>query len=848
MIAPLFGRKSTSPSFAFLLLASLFVGILLIGNNNLVAAEERTLEESSGSSNNDNGGDDSPVESCIKATEALIGEDSDAAALSLDEDIGTYENSVELLMTDEDWSFGFSADSVEDFRDACDNYNDVRYNLQGGDEESSEPFVIFKELDGNLTMTCDMPEMKVTGKTVTFYGIADCFANTENCRGISSMELAENFWESVGLDCRATSEEGSDEDGKDEDEKEEEEGSEDESNSVMEEGDPAEENAEGDNSEGQEQTASEELTPGDNDDSNERLPFLTDEDMACFDATDDFVSGNAGLTSAIETYDSTQVSKTEENGIETIGYPMEAAMAMKSACELNQGHWAFVEKKSFTCVIEGMETISVHVHHYGVCLDRNDDCLQMDTTNLLRAELVDMGYNCWEDEDQDEESTAASSGDGIVDTESGQESESAGDVEENSSNTQGDTENETDESSYDDAGDDAADIAELLGLSESDQQCMGDSEAMVMQYPTLQSADEEYEQSMEVNTKSMTEMTIGYPDESVEEFKSICTSSDIGGYFVLIESQQLECTMMSVDIKMDLTNIADCLADTPECRDMDILLMMEDLFEAMGITCEEKGGADEEDADSSTANTSNADSNDTDHEMDNHQTGDDSSPSNELGMTDSDIACLTASTDFLDSSETLATATMDYGKSVIMTDPTKLGYDTSSSSEMEKVCEEEGGFWSFIESQDVTCVIQGHDRCINVYNFGNCLANNDDCQSMDPMVLVETFFIDVLHFSCTPGCDTTGPAPSPTSPSNKYPGDHSPSNYGLSSEQNEGSSSSIQFELPTFVVPVLVLFALVAVSFFVVKWVRARRMNARVEQRRTYEMTEISDLGFKVFT
>jgi len=684
---------------------------------------------------------------------------------------------------------------------------------------------------------------------------------------VTSMDMAKTLWENIGLECRPTNE-----DGNSDDKKNQEEGNKDESNPTVEEGDSTEEESEGDNSEGQEENASEQLTPGDNADSSERLPFLTDADVACMDSTSDFVNKYAGLKSALATYDDSKVSKKEESGVEVIGYPMEAASTMKSACELKKGYWSFVRSMNFTCVIEGMETIPVHVHHFGECLANIDDCLQMDTTSLVKSELHDMGYNCWENEEHDGESTYASSGDGSADTVSGEGNESGENIEGDSDTIESDTENEAQEGeNLDSDGDDqneqsnansngadgsgTSDVAELMGLSESDQKCMGDTLGLTMKHSTLQSATEEFEQSLDVDTNSLTDMRMGYPDESVEKLKSICTDSSIGGYFAIIEHEELDCEMMSVDVKITFTNLADCLADTPECKNMNIMMMMEDLFQSMGVKCQDKGDADGNGANSSTTSTTKPhakpNANDSGQGKENNGTGGGGSKSKDLDLTESDVACMTKSTNFVDSSDNLANATMAYEKAVIMNDRTKLGFNKSSASEMEKVCAEESGIWSFIESQDVTCVIQGHDRCINVYNFGNCIANNTDCQSMDPMVLVKTFFLDVLRFSCHAGCDknkdTTGHSPSSSPPSKKNPGGHSSSNYNLSSKQNNGTSSTSAFELPPFVVPIVVLFGLVAVGFFVINRLRASRRHQR-EERRTYEMTQISDLGFKVFT
>merc|ERR1712176_1163324 len=172
--------------------------------------------------------------------------------------------------------------------------------------------------------------------------------------------------------------------------------------------------------------------------------------------------------------------------------------------------------------------------------------------------------------------------------------------------------------------------------------------------------------------------------------------------------------MMSVDEKITLTNLADCLADTPECKNMNILMMMEDLSQTMGINCEEEGGVDENGAKSSTTNTTKPPhAKNNSHGNENSGSSSGGSQSQDLGLTESDIACMTKSTNFIESSDNLANATKFYERSAIMTDPTKLGFNESSASEMEMVCKQEGGLWSFIESQDVTCVIKGRDRCIN---------------------------------------------------------------------------------------------------------------------------------------
>jgi hypothetical protein len=258
-------------------------------------------------------------------------------------------------------------------------------------------------------------------------------------------------------------------------------------------------------------------------------------------------------------------------------------------------------------------------------------------------------------------------------------------------------------------------------------------------------------------------------------------------------------------------------------------VLIEDLWKEMGLSCREKMEADE--GDSTSSSTEHDDS--------------DSKESNEddldLDLTDAELACMADSTDFIESSVTLKNATLVYQKSVDMSDPTKLGYPAASASEMEQVCEEEGGLWSFTENDHVTCLIKGRDRCINVYNFGNCIASSSNCQNIDPFVMVKGFFGEVLHFSCRPTCDQHTKAPHKSSPV-----DHpsSKDNFGA---QQSNNSSSIGDKFSSFMTAAVVLCVIAAVALFGFFRYRAKSGRERMA-RPTYEMTEISDLGFRVFT
>jgi len=805
-------RINAAPSFPFLFLASLIVGNLLIGSSSVLAAEEDSLSNPS-ENTNDLGGDAattaSVVESCNQATVQLMSDESEASQ-NLQNAIETHSAAMESSMTDEEWSFGFSVNDSETYQNACTSYDE---SVAAGNVG-----VIWTAQDDRLKFTCDMPQMKVTGKKVELYGIGECLANTVECRAVTPMSLAKLLWENVGLECSATTNTtGNATAGVDESD-DETSGNQAKGNLTKDENDGANNTT---NTASEEKNDAENLSPGDETDSGDKLPFLTDDDVVCMTATAEYVKKDAGLASAIATFKDSQILKNDkETDVEVMGYPVEAAKTMKSACELKKGHWAFVKSMNFTCIIEGMETVPLHAFNFGSCLARTDACVAMDTTSVLRAELSDDGFNCWEDEEDKSGSAASSNG-------AGSETDNIND------SAKGEN---IDQDIGQDIDQDSSDIFDdmMLGLSESDQKCMTDTAILDEEHPLLTKATNDFGASMKLVMGDIKDMLFGFTDANVEKLRAVCNDSTIGGYFSLIEKKEFICDMMSVEADLKLTNIANCLADTPECRNMNALLLMEDIWTEMGLTCRDKTETDGED----TTPTMN------DNDSDSKESDKDDTLVKDLALTESEVTCMTESTSFINSSDVLSNATLVYQKSVQMTDPTKLGYTAASASEMEEVCEEQGGLWSVIESEDVTCIIQGRERCINVYNFGNCIANNDNCQSMDPMVLVRGFFMEVLKFSCRAKCDrhkdTNGHSAGHPSSSG------SNNNNNLSSNQQNTTIGS--GNLPKFVPLAFVLFLVVAVGFFGFYRYRTGNSERESSSRRAYEMTQISDLGFRTIS
>ena len=838
------GGTKPSPSIAFLFLVSIVL-LMMMGPccGSAIRGSTASAEEGNANANANAdrlrglANDEVAMLSCRDATVEFV-QQNDAVAEALESYEGT-----EIQSMDEGTGvefIGYPLEATNDMGDVC-----VQQNGHWAYAASL-----------NYTCSKTMGTDRTTPLHVENFGI--CFPPIDDCLetdAISLIELAPH----LGWDC-LYDEADSDSDGDLDKDKGEGEGE----NSGKSDQEPTDADA-------SEESGSDVLAPGDEADSSDTtLPFLTDGDVLCLDSTTEFINQNKGLASAIDTFKGSQIlTKDEETGVELFGYPEDTTNVMKSACELKKGHWAFVKSMSLTCVIEAMETIPLHVHNFGRCLTKTDDCLEMDTTSLLRADLAGLGFNCWEDDDDEESSgDGGVDGDNGADTKSGQGSESGGNAEENgdasetdpeTDSTEGETNNDQDsdmdtdgQDPSDDIDSELADLFAGMGLSESDTICMVDSAKFVADHPELEEAIEGFDGSMEIDAINEAFMTIGFSSTAADKLRSVCTDSTIGGYFSIIEKVEFDCSMMGVDLGLSMTNIANCMADTDECRNFNALQLMEDMWNSMEMTCIEKLDADEDNGKGATSSTTDTSSepdgsgggNDNDK-----PDGEDESLAKALGLTESEVACMSGLASFVESSEELSGATATYQKSVQMNDPTKLGYTAASASEMEQVCKDQGGIWSFIESEDVTCIINGQDRCINVYNFGNCITNNDDCQSMDPFVLVKGFFMEVLDFSCREKCDEHKDATAGQhSPSSAPHQNNNNNNGNLSSQQKNGSSSSSPNELPqSFTTAAIVLVVVVALGFF--GFYRYRASSGRERNvRSTYEMTDITDLGFESFT
>jgi len=720
---------------------------------------------------------DEDVASCMDSTTTFLQQDPGLASASK-----TFKDSQTLYTNEETGIqlFQYPLESANSMQETCENNNGMWL------------FVKFMDFTCTINSLKNMP-MQV-------YNFGRCLSKTEDCMAMDTTNLLQSELYGFGFNCL---------------DDEESSGSRPSVSGVDSDVDvPADDKA---------------------DSENDRLPFLTDEDVACMASTTAFIQQNPGLASASKTFqDSQSLYLDEETGIEKFKYPLESANAMRAACELNDGMWTYVESMDFTCAISGMETLPLQVHNFGRCIAKTEDCIEMDTISLLQAELSGLGFNCWEN--------GSSPTDSVADTGNSEGSESDGNAEENGEQEYNDQDTDAflDQNDGDSLEDSMPDLLEGLDLSESDQKCFSDKLAFDMQHTELQDATEELAQSMEVDSSEMPRIIIEFSNESTENLKSICQDGTIGGYFSFIGGQEFLCDMMSVETDLVMVNIADCLPDTPECRNLNPFVVMKELWSNMGMTCTEKMEAD--DSTSSTTDVTEPADNDSNKESDR-----DNALYKELRLTQSEASCMASSTDFIENSPVLSNATFVYEKSAETTDKTKLGFSKASASEMEQVCAEQGGLWSVVESEDFSCAIEGSNRCINVYNFGNCIVNNNDCQSMDPMIFVEAFFLEVMKFSCRAGCDQlkdTSWHPPTSAPHQSsqdiLPYPQSSNNNNLPAQQSIDVSET---KLPSFMMAAVLLSALAAILF-----IGFYRRRAGRRDKKAYETSEITDLGFRTIT
>jgi hypothetical protein len=634
---------------------------------------------------------------------------------------------------------------------------------------------------------------------VEMYGMGNCLANTAECQEMEPFDWAETVWEKVELQCRNNDDvtsQPSDEtvdgeeapapgtSGQDGEE-------------AQSEGPTTQTPTEPPQEEGEE---GEEMTEG----SDPAYAFLSSEDAACMDASEQLAAKSPDLQTVAEVYQQSIVMDGLDNPTNgmTMSFDDDATAAMQQACDAAGGYWSVITDEDFVCDMMGLIEQNLSVINFGSCLGDTEECKNMDIAHMLESVWVMMGLVCRGSDDDD---LVFAGGD---------------------------------EMGGDDIfiGDDNTPDIDELDLSESEMKCIEDTETMATENPEIATTSEAFGESMEADVDDINDMKMGFPDIAVEELRLAC--DDVNGYFSLVPLQYFSCNVQGFVSTLEVTNIAECFAMTDECKQMNPLRLMESVWQSMGLRCTEieEGDSDGDESPNPTnpPSTSNASGN-----HNNGASGEDAEVS-AIGLTEDDVACMHDSDGFVEQSTDLSLAAKEYAQAVDMTDPTKLGFPADAAANMEKACTDNNGLWSSIDSDVVFCFIQGHDRQINVYNFGNCLSPTSHCQKMDAMVLVKAFFWEVLKFKCWTKEEHSETSSTHNNPTNQSP---SGSTSGVGASQ-QSSTSADDDSLPGYLTAVIVLIVVVVIGFFAFFKIKGGQDRERIRQ---YEMTDVSELRFDNF-
>ncbi|KAG7342313.1 hypothetical protein IV203_007406 [Nitzschia inconspicua] len=650
------------------------------------------------------------------------------------------------------------------------------------------------------------------GRPTTVVGTGSCLANTTECQDMDATVFSvDQIFDSEGLECKlvATAEDSVPTDST---------GGEAETNSETEDGSDA------DTIEDTTTTVTdvpEESPPdGGEDQPDDTSPegsgtdpaeaFMSPGDAACLEASEQLAANSPDLLAAAEDYQQAIFIDGMDHpaGGMTMGYNEDAVVAMQQACDAVGGYWNVISNEDFFCDMMGLTEQKLTVVNFGSCLSDIKECRNMDIGHLLESIWDVMGMVCRGSNDED--------------FNEGDETE-AEDQDENDSI--GDASGGVDDQSI---GNPDSDGLDGLDLSDSEQICIVDTQEFVTQNPEIKAASETFGQTIVVDMNDGNGMKIGFPDDAVANLRSACENAN--GYFNIVSLQYFSCDMSGFVSTLEVTNVGDCMAMTDECRNMSPLHMMESVWQAMGLECTEK----EEGQDSDGTNAPTNEENTGNHGLN----PDESAEAIAIGLTEDDVGCMHDSNGFVQKSEELSLAAQDYAKAVEMHDPTKLGFPADAAADMEKVCRENDGLWAVIDSDDIFCFIEGHNRKINIYNFGNCLSQTSHCNVMDPMVLVKAFFWEIFTFKCQTKEELSANSSAANNPGFQGQGGGNPTVLGSS---QSSTTTTANDGVPSYVTAVVVLIVVVAFGFFAFYKMKGGEGRERIRQ---YEMTDVSDLSF----
>jgi hypothetical protein len=131
-------------------------------------------------------------------------------------------------------------------------------------------------------------------------------------------------------------------------------------------------------------------------------------------------------------------------------------------------------------------------------------------------------------------------------------------------------------------------LEEQNGLSREELRCSVDSQSMYGDNPVLQQILLDLKDNINVEvSEAANSMELSFKTDYVVELEAACKGAS--GLFVYLNETDFVCQYMGKFLDLDVDNFVQCLADTPECVGLNQIKFMEEIWDAMGLECREKG-------------------------------------------------------------------------------------------------------------------------------------------------------------------------------------------------------------------------------------------------------------------
>ena len=124
------------------------------------------------------------------------------------------------------------------------------------------------------------------------------------------------------------------------------------------------------------------------------------------------------------------------------------------------------------------------------------------------------------------------------------------------------------------------------GLSKEELRCSVDTQKMYSENPDLQQLVLGVGDSIDVQEEGLSiDMTL--KDDYIANLTTACAKAS--GLFLPMDDEDFICVYEGLEVEVLVMNFAQCLAETPECDMEDPVKLLEEVWDALGLECREKG-------------------------------------------------------------------------------------------------------------------------------------------------------------------------------------------------------------------------------------------------------------------